>query len=146
MPLRDHFRPPLDDSRSWDELHGAWPTVIVMSLNRKLPPRYVAAPRVDQEHYEVRVYDTQRHRRLVAAIEIVSPANKDRPEHRRSELRGDLRNSAHPVTHRALRDAPTPEARISGDRLIHVEERTDDEANQDVYVGKSGDGRRWLLR
>jgi hypothetical protein len=46
MPLRDHFRPPLDDSRSWDELHGAWPTVIVMNLNPKLPPRYVAAPRV----------------------------------------------------------------------------------------------------
>ena len=39
MPLRDHFRPPLDDSRSWDELHGAWPTVIVMALNRNLPPR-----------------------------------------------------------------------------------------------------------
>jgi hypothetical protein len=81
MPLRDHFRPPLDDSRSWDELHGAWPTVIVMSLNRKLPPRYVAAPRVDQDEYEVQVYDTQRHRRMVAAVEIVSPANK---EHRRA--------------------------------------------------------------
>ena len=135
MPLRDHFRPPLDDSRSWDELHGAWPTVIVMALNRNLPPRYVAAPRVhlgphavidvtayeadatdpaaaetggtnggvvtavwapprptfdvavdlpEQDEYEVRVYDTQRHRRLVAAVEIISPANKDRPEHRRA--------------------------------------------------------------
>ena len=31
----------------------------------------------------MRVYDTQRHRRLVAAVEIVSPANQDRPEHRR---------------------------------------------------------------
>src|SRR4051812_36488967 len=46
MPLRDHFRPPLDDRRSWDELHGAWPTVIVMALNKRLPPRYVAGPRV----------------------------------------------------------------------------------------------------
>ena len=47
MPLRDHFRPPLDDSRSWDELHSAWPTVIVMALNRNLSgTRYVAAPRV----------------------------------------------------------------------------------------------------
>jgi len=135
MPLRDHFRSPLDDSRSWDELHGAWTTVIVMALNRKLPPRYVAAPRVhlghdaeidvtaydtealdsaaaeargagggvatavwspprptfdvaadlpEQDEYEVRVYDTQRHRRLVAAVEIVSPGNKDRPERRRA--------------------------------------------------------------
>jgi hypothetical protein len=46
MPLCDHFRPPLDDIASWEELHGAWPTVIVMALNRELPPRYVAAPRV----------------------------------------------------------------------------------------------------
>jgi hypothetical protein len=135
MPLRDHFRPPLDDSRSWDELHGAWPTVIVMALNRNLPPRYVAAPRVhlgpdaeidvtayetdtsdsataktegtsgavatavwapprptfdvaidlpERDEYEVRVYDTQRHRRLVATVEIISPSNKDRPEHRRA--------------------------------------------------------------
>jgi hypothetical protein len=36
MPLRDHFRPPLDDSRSWDELHGAWPTVIVMAWTHTL--------------------------------------------------------------------------------------------------------------
>jgi hypothetical protein len=31
----------------------------------------------------VRVYDTEHHRRLAAAVEIVSPANKDRPENRR---------------------------------------------------------------
>jgi hypothetical protein len=137
MPLRDHFRPPLDDIASWEELHGQWPAMIVMSLNRKLPPRYVAAPRVhlnaameidvsahdkdgfaafvtaggavggegavatatwapprptfdvvtdlpDQDAYEVRVYDMDRGRRLVAAIEIVSPRNKDRPESRRA--------------------------------------------------------------
>lgn len=122
MPLRDHFHPPLDNRRSWDELHGAWPTVIVMALNKRLPPRYVAGPRVhlgttfeidvasceedeatpftseggsedggvatatnlpDQDEYEVRVYDTKHQRRLVAAVEIVSPSNKDRPENRR---------------------------------------------------------------
>ena len=36
----------------------------------------------DFDEYEVRIYDAQRGRTLVAAIEIVSPANKDRPEHR----------------------------------------------------------------
>jgi hypothetical protein len=36
------------------------------------------------DEYEVRVYDVRSGRRLVAAIEIVSPANKDRPEHRRA--------------------------------------------------------------
>jgi hypothetical protein len=34
--------------------------------------------------YEVRVYDARHGRRLVAAIEIVSPSNKDRPESRRA--------------------------------------------------------------
>jgi hypothetical protein len=134
MPLRDHFRPPLDDLTSWEGFHGQWPAMIVMALARKLPRRYVAAPRVhagssaeidvatydqdepppssadagngnggvatavwaparptlavatdlpDLDEYEVLVYDNKRGRRLVAAVEIVSPANKDRPEHRR---------------------------------------------------------------
>src|SRR5262245_60531696 len=46
MPLRDHFRPPLSERRSWDSFLGSWPTVIVMALNRRLPPRYEAEPRV----------------------------------------------------------------------------------------------------
>ncbi len=136
MPLRDHFRPPLDDLTSWEGFHGQWPAMIVQALARKLPRRYVAAPRVhsgsyveidvatydkdapdspaleadsgngggvatavwaparptlalatdlpDLDEYEVLVYDSKRGRRLVAAVEIVSPANKDRPEHRRT--------------------------------------------------------------
>jgi hypothetical protein len=130
MPLRDHFRPPLDHKHSWDELHGGWPMTIVQRLFPILPEGYVAAPTVhlgpsfeidvstfeqdepsavsgatpggtatcaipsptltleaevaEQDEYEVRVYDSRRGRMLVAAIEIVSPANKDRPEHRRA--------------------------------------------------------------
>jgi hypothetical protein len=134
MPLRDHFRPPLDDEASWEEFHGQWPAMIVLDLERRLPEGYVAAPRVHLgafvevdvttfekdpadthasggdrdggaatavwappratlavaadlpalDEYEVRVYDVRRGRRLVAAIEIVSPANKDRLEHRRA--------------------------------------------------------------
>lgn len=38
---------------------------------------------LNTDEYEVHVYDIERGRRLVAAIEIVSPANKDRPESRR---------------------------------------------------------------
>ncbi len=34
------------------------------------------------DDYEVRIYDTDPYRTFVAAIEIVSPANKDRPETR----------------------------------------------------------------
>jgi hypothetical protein len=136
MPLRDHFRPPLDDLTSWEGFHGQWPAMIVQALARQLPRRYVAAPRVhsgafveidvatyekedpnplaqdadngnaggtatavwaparptltlvtdlpELDEYAVRVYDAKRGRRLVAAVEIVSPATKDRPEHRRA--------------------------------------------------------------
>ena len=125
MPLRDHFRPPTSEIASWEAIHGQWPGMMVLSLNLKLPRRYVARPRVhlgsfaeidistyekdadengaflandseggvatavatdlpDQDEYEVRVYDVDRGQRLVAAIELVSPANKDRPENRRA--------------------------------------------------------------
>jgi hypothetical protein len=131
MPLRDHFRPPVDKIATWEGFHGGWPMVIVQQLRKQLPPGYVAEPRVhsgsqveidvaafekdellysaiteagagvatavwapsqpsisvetslpDYDEYEVRIFDAQRGRHLVAAIEIVSPANKDRPEHR----------------------------------------------------------------
>jgi hypothetical protein len=51
------------------------------------PPRptlTVATDLPDQNEYEVRVYDARRGQRLVAAVEIVSPSNKDRPENRRA--------------------------------------------------------------
>jgi hypothetical protein len=38
----------------------------------------------DRYEYEVLVFDQTRNRQLVAAIEIVSPANKDRPNNRRA--------------------------------------------------------------
>ena len=44
-------------------------------------PTFTAnAELADQYEYEVLVYDQSRGRLLVAAVEIVSPANKDRPE------------------------------------------------------------------
>jgi hypothetical protein len=79
---------------SWEGFYGQWPAMIVLALGRKLPPGYFAAPRVhlaalvesdaatpDDAAYQVRVY-RMRGRRIVAAVEIVSPANKDNPEHR----------------------------------------------------------------
>jgi hypothetical protein len=46
------------------------------------PTLTVATDLPAPDEFEVRVYDCRRGRRLVAAVEIVSPANKDRPEHR----------------------------------------------------------------
>src|SRR5438105_8704996 len=116
MPLRDHFRPPLDDLRHWEGFHATWPVMIVALLRPGLSRRYFAEPRVHsgasaeidvatfenegagvlaagdgngdgggiatadlpaQDVYEVLVYDEKRQCRLVAAVEIVSPANKD---------------------------------------------------------------------
>jgi Protein of unknown function (DUF4058) len=37
-----------------------------------------------QDEYEVRIYDHEHARRLVATVELVSPSNKDRPENRRA--------------------------------------------------------------
>lgn len=132
MPLRDHFRAPVNAKHSWDELHGGWPMMIVQQMFGMLPQGFVAAPGVhlgrafevdvstydhddsialektetwtgdvaihaapeptltleadlpEQDEYEVKIYDVERGRRLVAAIEIVSPSNKDRPESRRA--------------------------------------------------------------
>lgn len=93
MPLRDHFRPPVSKTASWEGFHSMWPASIVQQLRKQLPPGYVAEPRVhlgvavetdppDEYEYEVRIFDLERERTLVAAIELVSPANKDRPESR----------------------------------------------------------------
>lgn len=46
------------------------------------PPFTAVAEALAFDDYEVRIYDEERQRTLVAAIEIVSPSNKDRPESR----------------------------------------------------------------
>jgi hypothetical protein len=49
------------------------------------PPRPTQTFATDlpaQDVFEVRVHDDHRGTRLVAAVELVSPANKDRPDHR----------------------------------------------------------------
>jgi hypothetical protein len=46
------------------------------------PTFAVDADLFDEYEYEVLIFDLERGRQLVAAVEIVSPANKDRPERR----------------------------------------------------------------
>lgn len=58
---------------------------VIVGHDVDLDPRptfTVQADLSEQDQYEVLVYDTERNRQLVAAIEIVSPSNKDRPESR----------------------------------------------------------------
>lgn len=46
------------------------------------PTLVVQASFLDQDEFEIRIYDAERGRTLVAAIEIISPSNKDRPKNR----------------------------------------------------------------
>ncbi len=59
--------------------HGATRTWTAME-----PTLRVETDIPDVDEYEVRIYDLARNRRLVAAVEVVSPANKDRPDTRRA--------------------------------------------------------------
>jgi hypothetical protein len=45
MPLRDHFRSPVNDTHSWDELHGQWPGEIVRHLTTILPAGFLSGHR-----------------------------------------------------------------------------------------------------
>jgi len=90
MPLRDHFHPN-STLLNWEGLHAFWPSAIVARWNSILPPEFVARPRLhvgagmepEPSKSEVNIY-TQDEFRLVAAIELVSPSNKDRRENRRT--------------------------------------------------------------
>ena len=115
MPLLDHFHPPLFPRRSWESFHGGWGCQLAGQLNMR-PMRYgfLAEPNIHNgfmvvvearevwapsppplvvpvdfttlETFEIRIYDEERARTLVAAVELVSPGNKDRPENRRAFL------------------------------------------------------------
>ena len=140
MPLKDHFRPPLNEY-SWEGCHSCWAVRIVDRLNEHVfPHNFRAEPQVSHgtqveidvatferdsgptlsvgvngshgsdggvavatrtytapvatlsevaefamdDLFEIRVYKSVGGWKLVAAIELVSPANKDRPSARRA--------------------------------------------------------------
>jgi hypothetical protein len=73
------YRKPAAEGEAFDAGDGG--TAIATYSPPK--PTLTLEPRLPkQDVYEVRIYDSRRNRQLVAAIEIVSPSNKDRPENR----------------------------------------------------------------
>jgi hypothetical protein len=114
MPLLDHFNLPLNRTHPWRSFHGAWAATMARLLNEGiLPPGYYAAPLVDTslaagqpgaaqpwtapapgvaiavempavDAVEVQVFADDGDPRLTAAVELVSPRNKDRPQARRA--------------------------------------------------------------
>jgi hypothetical protein len=71
-----------DDARQTGGPNGGQGAVAVAAYAPPKPTLTVEPRLPKQDVYEVRIYDGRRKRRLVAAIEIVSPSNKDRPETR----------------------------------------------------------------
>ncbi len=58
--------------------------IATLAYSAPKPTLTVDADLAEQYEYEVLVFDSNAERQLVAAVEFVSPANKDRPEHRRA--------------------------------------------------------------
>ena len=110
MPLLDHFHPPLSTELPWESFLASWVVKLADALmERGLPAEYRAeeiVPRnpttamppaawggpapalvfsaIRADTFEVRVISTAAGPRLVAAIELISPGNKDRAEERRA--------------------------------------------------------------
>ena len=83
MPLLDHFHAPLSEERHWDGFHSKWANALVDDLNQNLLPEgYFAEPRL-RAGAGVQM-GAEGGPALVAAIELINPANKDRPAHRRA--------------------------------------------------------------
>lgn len=74
-------------ANSWEVTEPPAGTGSGAALATWAPPRPTMSANAklgDEYEYAVEIYDQSRGRRLVAAIEIVSPANKDRAENRRA--------------------------------------------------------------
>lgn len=109
MPLLDHFHPHLRGQRQWQGFYHWWIATLAGSLNETLLPReYFAEFRADEastavqtrtwvpptpvavmpalfpDDFEVQVFSNVAGPVLVAAIELVSPGNKDRDETHRA--------------------------------------------------------------
>lgn len=72
-----------EDSPSGGSSNGAVATEVWAPPH---PPLVMPVDFTKLETFEIRIYDEDRARTLVAAVELVSPGNKDRPEHRRAFL------------------------------------------------------------
>jgi hypothetical protein len=114
MPLLDHFHPPVSSRKEYPGTLATWASLITMRLNLEvLPAEFTAEPRTksqfvceymedpqvyappapplteeveiaESDTFEVLIYRDENRWRLAAAIELVSPANKDRPSHLRT--------------------------------------------------------------
>jgi Protein of unknown function (DUF4058) len=73
-----------EPKKPWGSSHEGPGGVATATWAPPEPTLTVDVDLAEQYEYEVLVYDQSRGRQLVAAVEIVSPANKDRPENRRA--------------------------------------------------------------
>ena len=113
MPLLDHFHPPLSVGRSWQPLHAALASSLAIVLNHALGEGYTAVdftsdgpvldleasvfdapsapglpppltlPAAFADDFGVEVMTADGTRRVIAAVELVTPRQKTSPEARR---------------------------------------------------------------
>ncbi len=110
VKLLDHFRPPLSVRRQGAAFLGAWATYLSADFNQQLPADHVAQPYVRhripldraaeyetppirsitlplaESVVEIRIFSQFGGPEFTGAIELVSPANKDRPASREAFL------------------------------------------------------------
>ena len=73
------YRRPAAEANEFEVANGG----VAVATYAPPKPTLTLEPQLpNQDVYEVRIYDSRRNRQLVAAIEIVSPSNKDRPGNR----------------------------------------------------------------
>jgi hypothetical protein len=110
MPLLDHFHPPLSSRYQWQSFYANWATRLADAITELIPRDFLAEehthadavpdtptlvgsappaahytiPSVLPDPFEVHVFATEGGRKLVGAIELISPGNKDRPDERRA--------------------------------------------------------------
>jgi hypothetical protein len=89
VPLLDHFHAPLAPGRRWESFHVNWTAAMADALNEQLlPDGFIAEEHTNLEavpdRFEVFVFNDNASATLVAAIELVSPGNKDFESNRRA--------------------------------------------------------------
>lgn len=133
-----------DPDASLDAGNGGIATATMTAL---APTLTVEADLLDQDEYEICIYDTEMGMQLVAAIEILSPSNKDRPRTRELFL-GKVASLLQQGVCVSLVDLVTVRQANLYTELLTMLDRTDPVATAALYAvtlrSRKPKRRRWL--
>ncbi len=88
--LRDHFHPPLSETRHWYSFFRAWAVTIATHLNEQLPKEWFAEPHAlikndEEKEYVIHVREDKKLERggIAAKILLITPGDKAKEESRK---------------------------------------------------------------